>query len=113
MLITCRFLVVFLVVSRKKAENMKNEESKNITEQTEEPVCREMLLDIIISIHQEQMPLEMNDMILMCLKLDTKPKADKFVQWIGRHLNNGKLESNPDRILSAATRIGRGMEPND
>ncbi len=91
---------------------MEEEELRNVTEKTTNQSYHDILLDIITTINH-QMPLPMEDMVLMSMVLNTKPKADKFVQWIERHLNGEKLESTPNRILSAATRIGRGLEPND
>ena len=91
---------------------MKEEELRNVTEKTTNQSYHDILLDIITTINH-QMPLPMEDMVLMSMVLKTKPKVDEFFRWIGRHLNGEKLESDPDRILSAATRIGRGLEPND
>ena len=91
---------------------MEEEELGNVTEKTEEEPFRESLLNMISAINN-QIPLPMEDMVLMSMVLKTKPKVDEFFRWIGRHLNGEKLESDPDRILSAATRIGRGLEPND
>lgn len=91
---------------------MEEEELRKTTEEINYEPYQDELIGMLWAIN-EQIPLEEMDMVLMSMKLNNSQKVDKFFQWIERHLNGEKLESTPNRILSAATRIGRGLEPND
>ena len=54
---------------------MEEEELRNVTEKTTNQSYHDILLDIITTINH-QMPLPMEDMVLMSMVLNTKPKAD-------------------------------------
>lgn len=67
---------------------------------------------LIISVGK-QLQMEKHDQILMMMMLNTPEKVKKFSDWVRTKTVNDKVESTPMKVLSAATRIGRGMEPLD
>ena len=67
---------------------------------------------LIISVGK-QLQMEKHDQILMMMMLNTPEKVIKFSDWVRTKTVNDKVVSTPMKVLSAATRIGRGMEPLD
>ncbi len=45
----------------------------------------------------------------MMMSLNTPEKAIKIVEWARPKTVNDKMQMTPEAIMSAATRIGRGM----
>ena len=69
-------------------------------------------MDLTIDIG-EQLRMEENDQILIVMSLNTPRKIMKFVNWVKTKTKGDKIQSTPMKVLSAATRIGRGMDPLD
>ena len=74
--------------------------------------CRENITRLTIIIGK-QLHMEKNDQILMIMCLNTPEKIKKFSDWARARTTDNKINSTPMKVLSAATRIGRGMEPLD
>jgi len=72
----------------------------------------DFIAEMICSIGK-QIRMEEKDQILMLKYLNTPNKINKFVEWAKTKTVNDKIQSTPMKVLSAATRIGRGMEPLD
>ena len=72
----------------------------------------DFIAEMICSIGK-QLKMEEKDQILMLKYLNTPNKINKFVEWTKTKTVNDKINSSPMKVLSAATRIGRGMEPLD
>ena len=70
------------------------------------------IAEMICSIGKQHR-MEEKDQILMLKYLNTPNKINKFVEWAKTKTVNDRINSTPTRILSAATRIGRGMDPLD
>ena len=71
--------------------------------------CRTKLIILI----GKQLKMEKDDQILMMMSLNTPEKIKKFSDWTRARTKSNKIISTPMKVLSAATRIGRGMEPLD
>ena len=72
---------------------------------------REARTDLIISIGK-QLGIERDDQILMMMCLNTPEKIMKFSNWTKTKMpDNETVKAIPEQVVSAATRIGRGMEP--
>ena len=74
--------------------------------------CRENITRLTIIIGK-QLNMEEKDQILMLMYLNTPRKIKKFSDWARARTVDDKINSTPMKVLSAATRIGRGMEPLD
>lgn len=60
-----------------------------------------------------QLNMEKNDQILMMLCLNTPSKIKRFVDWAKERTVGNEIKSDSIKVLRAATRIGRGIEPLD
>ncbi len=67
---------------------------------------------LIIAIGK-QLKMEKEDQILMMMCLNTPEKVKMFTGWARKKTKGNKIQSTPAQVMSAATRIGRGMEPLD
>lgn len=74
--------------------------------------CQETVTRMTITIGK-QLNMEKNDQILMLMMLNTPEKIKKFSDWARVRTENNIIRSTPMKVLSAATRIGRGMDPLD
>ena len=73
---------------------------------------QKLRMKLVMSIGQ-QLKMEKNDIILMIYYLSTPKKIKEFSDWTITKTVNGKIDSTPEAVMSAATRIGRGMDPLD
>ena len=55
--------------------------------------------------------MEDKDMVLMMLSLNTPRKIKRFSDWTKTKTVDDRIQATIPQVLSAATRIGRGMEP--
>ena len=74
--------------------------------------CQEALAKMTITIGK-QLSMEKNGQVFMMMMLNTPEKIKKFSDWARARTVDDKINSTPMKVLSAATRIGRGMEPLD
>ena len=74
--------------------------------------CQDAIARTTVAIGK-QLNMEKHDQILMLMMLNTPEKIKKFSDWARSRTENNIIHSTPMKVLSAATRIGREMEPLD
>lgn len=74
--------------------------------------CQDAIARTTVAIGK-QLNMEKHDQILMLMMLNTPEKIKKFSDWARARTENNIIHSTPMKVLSAATRIGREMEPLD
>lgn len=67
---------------------------------------------LIISIGK-QINMEKNDQILMMMCLNNPERVKKFSDWVRTKTVNNKVNSTPEEVVRAATRIYQGLKPLD
>ncbi len=66
--------------------------------------------DLAASLHaiEKQIEMEMADIVLIMMSLNTEEKIVRFAEWVLSKLNGEMLEATAPEILRAAVRIGDG-----
>jgi len=70
------------------------------------------LIDLVLLIDRE-IGLKAENQVLIMMLLDTEEKAIRFNQWVRTKIVGEHLETIEDRVMGAASRIGKGLEPSD
>ena len=64
------------------------------------------LANLIASIN-EQEPLDMEDRVLIMMKLDTEEKIKRYVEWLRSRFDGETLQATAPEIVRAAVKIGK------
>lgn len=74
------------------------------------PYKRE-LIGLMHSI-EKQMNMEMDDIMLILLELNTEEKIYRFFQWIKTHLKGEEILAKPNEIVRIACEISEELDEN-
>jgi len=70
------------------------------------------LMKLVLAIDRE-IGLKPENQVLIMMLLNTEEKAHRFNQWVRTKIVDDHLETIEDRVMGAASRIGKGLEPSD